>query len=317
MKRYFDAHLYDSNLGSRVFCLRFPLDCLDEKQILPYLVEGALELTKTDTHLILSFILHTEGDDYEEVDSETILAELLPIRTALMEGDYRALYLQWLSAVAYELVDDDATEPPVPAGLPVANVALETLMEFFHLDPDLVIAAAAHSTEMPASPHRIDFEKWLDSISSNEKQAWLAQFLAGDSPALRRSCLMRFKEKSPSTSRPDRAFRTAAQLRSRATQLQEERIEKERKDAEQKELARIVALAGQEAGLWESVSKLSMSSSTRYKETALHMLKDLRQLASVKGANDEFQEKLNALIAQHRPKSAFMKMIQQAGLATA
>jgi hypothetical protein len=47
------------------------------------------------------------------------------------------------------------------------------------------------------------------------------------------------------------------------------------------------------------------------------MLKDLRQLASVKGANDEFQEKLNALIAQHRPKSAFMKMIQQAGLTTA
>ncbi len=63
MRRYFDAHLYDSNFGSRVFSLRFPTGWIDAATIMPYQVEGALEVAKTRTHLILSFILETEPDE--------------------------------------------------------------------------------------------------------------------------------------------------------------------------------------------------------------------------------------------------------------
>ena len=56
-----------------------------------------------------------EVDTFEEIFDNVgaILPEIAPIRESLIGGDLRPLYLAWL-ACGYE---DEATEPPVPAGL--------------------------------------------------------------------------------------------------------------------------------------------------------------------------------------------------------
>jgi hypothetical protein len=316
MKRYFDAHLYDSNFGSRVFCLRFPNGWVDTEEIKPYLIEGGLELTKTRTHLILSFILETEPGDYcQDEDSDGILAGLLPIRSALAAGDFRALYIGWLSAVQCGLVDQDAAEPPVPAGQAAADAALDALIGFLDLREDLVRAAAKHSTEPVANPTSMAIGKWLSGIADNEKDSWLVRFLSGDDPGLRRECLVRYHQSSAPAIRGTTSARSVGELHSIADDLERQRLEKERQDAARKERSRIMALAGQETGLWQAVTKLSDSSSSRYQDNAIGTLKDLRELASLNGVSTEFQEKLEGLIELRRRKSAFMKKMQEAGLA--
>jgi hypothetical protein len=45
------------------------------------------------------------------------LAAMVQAWSELTAGDLRLLYLAWLLAMQWDEVDDEATEPPVPAGL--------------------------------------------------------------------------------------------------------------------------------------------------------------------------------------------------------
>ncbi len=316
MKRYFDAHLYDSNFGSRVFSLRFPTGWIDVETIMPYQVEGALELAKTRTHLILSFILETEpGDYYQDEDSDGILSDLLPLRCALAAGDLRALYIGWLSAAQCGLVDPDVAEPPVPPGLAAEDAALDSLIGFLNLREDLLRAAAKRSAEPVANPASMEIGKWLSGIAGNEKDSWLVRFLSGDDPGLRRECLERYHQSSASAIRGTASARSVEELLSSADALEAQCLEKNRQDAARKEQSRVMALAGQETALWQSVIKLSDSSSSRYQDNAVRILKDLRELASLNGGSADFQEKLEGLVELRRRKSVFMKKMQEAGLA--
>jgi hypothetical protein len=316
MQRYFDAHLYTSNFGSRVFCLRFPKGWIDPETIAPYLVEDALEVSKTRTQLILTFLLDNEPGDYDEdEENDGVLADLLPIRASLAAGDLRALYIGWLSAAQNGLVDPDSAEPPVPAGLADTDDALDSLIGFLNVREDMVAAAAKHSPAPDTPPTSSDIVNWLGGIAAREKDSWLARFLSDDDPGLRREVLGRFRKTSGSAPRGRKSARTVEELLSIADDLETGRIEKQKRETARKERARILALAGQETGLWQSVIKLSDSSSSRYQESAVRTLMDLRELASITGGGAEFRGKLEGLIELRRRKSAFMKRLQEADLA--
>ena len=318
MKRYFDAHLYTSNFGSRIICLRFPIGWIDPDAFIPYQVEGALEVSKTRTHLILTFLLDKDPGEYDEdEENDSVLSDMLPVRAALAAGDFRALYIGWLSAVQNGLVAPEAAEPRVPAGLADRDAALDSLVGFLNLREDLVAAAALNSPELSASPTSTEIGKWLGGIHDKEKDSWLARLLSGDDPGLRREVLGRFHLASGSAPRGNDSPRTVDKLISKADDLETERIRKQRQEATRQERARIMALVGQEAGLWQSVIKLSESSSARYQESAVRALKDLRELADMTGGRADFREKLEGLIELRRRKSAFMKLMREAGLARA
>jgi hypothetical protein len=151
MKKYFDAHVYLSNFGSRALHLRLPLTLVDLDAIRPYEIEYVLEARPTATHLVLSFLSDDEpGDGYDSFDSDpsAVLGRLLPLRGMLASGDLRPLYLVWLLAVQNERIGDDEPEPPVPAGLGQMDGALKDLAEFLWLDPALVEIAAQRSAPL-------------------------------------------------------------------------------------------------------------------------------------------------------------------------
>jgi hypothetical protein len=315
MKLYFDAYLYDSNFGSRVFMLRFPIDWLEEKAIKPYEVEGALELTKTATHWIISFILDTDPPDYYGTDeSEEQLANLLPLRSAIAAGDHRALYMMWLSAVERGLLESTTLEPPVPSGLGNCDSALHTLMEFFSVSEDLLGAAATQSRKLSASPVNLDISKWLGGIDGEEKDSWLASLLLNDDLGLKRKCLLRFHQDSKSAPHASASARSVELLLADAEDIEIKRVEKQRQEAYEEECARITSLTGQEANLWQLVLKLSESSSSRYQDNAIRTLKDLRHLALLQGISAEFEKKLSDFIELRRRKTAFMKLMKQEGM---
>ncbi|TDB94024.1 hypothetical protein E1091_11350, partial [Micromonospora fluostatini] len=118
MERYFDAHLYLANWGTRQLMLRVPKQVLDPATVARYCRGGSASAWTAGTHLVID--LHDEdedGTDEWELDGHGLLASITPVRASLAAGDLRLLYLAWLRCVQSEEIADDEPEPPVPAGL--------------------------------------------------------------------------------------------------------------------------------------------------------------------------------------------------------
>lgn len=148
LERYFDAHVYIANWGTRIFMLRLPRKLFDPKLAAPYVTdEWGLSLRTTREHVILRFHVDEE-DSYWEDTGEDWLAQLLPLRSELLDGDLRSLYLAWLSAVGY--LDGEETEPPVPPGLRQLSGSQQAFAEFIGIGQDLLVTVSAAGPRAPA-----------------------------------------------------------------------------------------------------------------------------------------------------------------------
>ena len=117
MERYFDAHLYLANWGTRQLMLRLPKRVLDPATVADYCVGDSASAWTTGKHVIID--LHREdedGTDEWDLDGHGLLASIIPVRADLAAGDLRLLYLGWLRCVQSQELADDEPEPPVPPG---------------------------------------------------------------------------------------------------------------------------------------------------------------------------------------------------------
>jgi hypothetical protein len=140
MEKYFEAFLYLANWGNRRLMLRIPKRLLPPDVVSTYCTEETLSYRIKDDQLILSF--SSEEEEQEWTDGEGWLDSIISLRSDLMHGDHRCLYLGWLLAVQGGMLDNDSLEPPVPPGLREFNAPLPSLADFLRIDPDLITAAA-------------------------------------------------------------------------------------------------------------------------------------------------------------------------------
>jgi hypothetical protein len=78
----------------------------------------------------------------------------MPLRSDLLRGDLRCLYLGWLRCAQDGGPGEVKPEPPVPAGLKELSGPLYALIEFLEIDRDLVEIAAQASKPLAAGPTR-------------------------------------------------------------------------------------------------------------------------------------------------------------------
>src|SRR6266852_5051121 len=102
---------------------------------------------------------------------------MVQARSELAAGDLRLLYLAWLLALQSDEVDDEETEPPVPAGLGNLSAGLKAIVDFFEIDEDLIAVAAASS---PAVEEPAGLAEWVAALSAEEKDELLARTAAGE-----------------------------------------------------------------------------------------------------------------------------------------
>jgi hypothetical protein len=295
MERYFDAHLYFANWGTHRLMLRIPKARADLKALKPYFGNGhAARLTSVGNHVLLDIGSDTEEPEYDE-QSQGSLAALSPLRAELMRGDMRPAYLAWLLAVNTDDVDDDAKEPPVPAGLAELTAAQEAMVELLRIDVDLVAAAASGSSA--ATEDGPWFRRWLAALSAKDKDAWLRR--AADEPdlALGGDLLRAFR----ATNNGERsgARRTVGELRALA---EAQRAEREKAEAARAKKAKAAADAARQRhltklarnvdGAWAKLEKLVEAS--RYDE-ALTLAVDLRALATRDGTAAGFDKRFKAM----------------------
>ena len=168
MHRGYDVHVHYTNFGLRRICFRIPdgfaVSDLVDRYVLDYEIEWGPDDDGTGGVLTLE----PEGDadtwDWME-DAETLASDLIPVREMIIAGEFRPLYI---AHVAFNY-DDEALEPPVPAGLGDDNYALDRLCEFYEIDPDLISVAAEASPKLtPAKSDNAIIESWINRQSKAE-----------------------------------------------------------------------------------------------------------------------------------------------------
>jgi hypothetical protein len=326
MERYFDAHLYLANWGTRQLMLRLPKHVLDPATVARYCVGDSASAWTAGKHLIVH--LHREdedGTDAWDLDGHGLLASIIPVRAGLAAGDLRLLYLGWLRcAQSLELADEEP-EPPVPAGMGTLDASLTAVAEFLCIDPDLLAAAAAASAQTSVEPTAAQLRSWIARLPVREKDAILADLVSGGDGHLRGRLLRRYRDAQPTTASTTTAPRTAGELLAAAADL---RAERERQVAEQRGRDRIRqersaaaarqqhldALAVDQPAAWQGVNELIATKKPRDYDTAVQLLVDLRDLGERDGSTTPFRQRLAELRAVHARKPSLLERLERAGL---
>ncbi|HBL28483.1 MAG TPA: hypothetical protein DD490_16745 [Acidobacteria bacterium] len=325
MEKYFDAFLYLANWGTHELMIRLPRKVLDLKTAKRYCCGRAASARAQGDFVILELSSEEEGGDWE--DGNGWLSSLISLRADLAAGDHRALYLAWLLCVQNRELDDDATEPPVPAGLGELTAPLQAFADFLRIDGDLVTVAADQSPKVNGTSFELDVERWIATLPEATKTDWLVRLAGGKEPHLRAEMLRRFREsQAPRESRSGGAQRTVGEILTAAEECAEkrhreetvriaaERARREREAAEQRERY-LDNLAKREARAWEEVDGLIATKQPGRYDEAVKLLCDLRDLALRRGRGSEAEARLLRLREEQARKPSFIERLRKAGLA--
>jgi hypothetical protein len=322
LEQYFDVFLYLANWGSHHLMLGLPIKLIDPETIKLYCVDQSLSCRSKGDKVILTF--QSEDEDGEWAEGEGWLASLLPIRADLISGDYRALYLGWLGAIESGEIDDDALEPPVPAGLGTLNASLDRLVDFLRLSRELIAAAAEASPgEQASGLSQEEFGKWVLSLPNQEKDMLLLRLVEGGDPhrlaELRQQARRELREGTKPVEGPRR---TAGQIRERAEILATERkrieaekkardLARRKKEEAEKRKKHLESLAGKEGILWNQVDELIATKQPKRYDEAVFLLRDLKDLAEFQNRMDLFNSRVLDLVSAHLRKATLVDKINR------
>ncbi|MCI0701060.1 MAG: hypothetical protein L0241_08250 [Planctomycetia bacterium] len=330
MEQYFDAHLYYANWGTHQFMLRVPAKLLPLAAVEPYTTEETVGAWKTKEHVILDFSTHIEDnwDEWQEGSGEW-MESFISLRSDLMAGDLRALYIGWLAAVESGEVSEDEVEPPVPPGLGKISASLAEFAEFLYVDPDLLeVAASASGKSVPTGPSTAELAAWVAKLPEKEKNSALVQLLEGEGGAVSAELLGRFRSESRKKGGAESATagqRTVKELLAARDGVAEEnrRIEAQKKakeaarKAREREEARarhLELLVGREDDLWDQVEAAIRTKLPKQYDAAIELLRDLRDLAERSGTGTAFASRVQELRNTHQKKPSFLARLDKANL---
>ena len=266
LEKYFDAFVYVANWGTHQFYLRLPQELADYRQLSALLPGEAAWVRKVGRHLIVGFERESELDDWD--DGSGWMGSLLSLRSDLLRGDLRCLYLGWLLGVQCDEFSGEALEPPVPAGLGELSASLHSLIEFLGIDENLIEVAALASAPLNAGPSRKELVEWVQNLPEKEKNDLLVTAASQSGERWQTELLRRFQQQSaPRTShtpatiqrRTVQALLTAAQTRAeeRARRLEAKRAAEaaRQKAKDEAERARYLGqLEKREGETWERIA---------------------------------------------------------------
>jgi hypothetical protein len=331
MEQYFDAFVYVTNWGTHELMLRLPRRILSPADAAAYCTSDSLQTWSKAEQLILDFRSEDEsGADFDEDDGDGWMSALLPLRTELAGGDWRALYLGWLACAQALELDDDALEPAVPRGVASLSTAQQTLASFLRLDPNLLDIAAEASKPLRPALSRQLIHTWVRGLADSEKIDALVRLVADDDPRhlhaeLVQRVLQATRSDAGQSPGPTGGQRTVEQLLAAAAVRREareraaaERAERERQRQDRERAAAratyLESLAGRIDDEWQRVEALVATKRQGDYDRAVQVLVDLRDLAGRKGRINNFENRLEQLRTRHAKKVSLLERLERARL---
>jgi hypothetical protein len=325
LEKHFDAFVYVANWGTREFHLRLPQELVDFEHLKSILPSEAASVRSAGQFVIISFESEVESDD-EWDDGTGWMGSLISLRSDLLRGDLRCLYLGWLHSVECHEFSEDKLEPPVPAGLQELSAPLDSLIEFLGIDEGLVEVASSASAPLKAEPSRKELATWVRGLPANEKDDLLADFLSEPSERYRLELLQRFQRENANTAsqgaikrRTVKDLLTASRVRAeeRARQLSAQRAAAAAQKKAKDEADRAVYLEGlakRKKAVWKQVEAYIQQRQPKDYEQAVILLVDLHDLAVRHRDETGFQLTVEELRKTHAAKSAFLRRLAKANL---
>jgi len=325
LEKYFDAYVYVANWGTREFHLRLPQVLVDFKQLKSMLPGEAASARSAGQFVIVSFESEVEPDDDWD-DGTGWMGSLVSLRSDMLRGDLRCIYLGWLHSVECHEFSEDTLEPPVPAGLRELSAPLDSFIEFLGIDGDLVEVAASASAPLKEGPSRKELATWIQGLPENEKDSLLIDFLSESSERCRLELLQRFRRENGVAAnhgaierRTVKDLLTASRARAdeRAKQLSAKRAADAAWKKAKDEADRVVYLEGlakREKAVWKQVKAYIEKRQPKDYERAVNLLVDLHELAVRQGDETGFQLRMEELRKTHAAKSAFLRWLAKANL---
>ena len=322
IQKWFDAHVYVANWGTRRFMLGVPKDLIDLPLAKACCDGEVVTLELRGEKAIFTLALEPDdGGNWESEDGSGWMEKLAPARDELLRGDLRIFYLGWLLRMQNGELDADDVEPFVPAGLSKLSKSLKGLVQFLEIDPD-VIAFAAEKSEAPSQASTAEeFAEWVVALPVVEKDALLLSICNGEEEMGGVRLRRRFEASRPK-SRSAAGHRTVRELMEGAARQTEERERKEteiatarraREKAESEALraAHLDELAGREPATWRKVEELIGLRNTKAYDEAVALLRDLRDLAAKLERSPEYGTRVNHILAMHANKKNFVDRLRK------
>ncbi len=324
LEKWFDAHLYLANWGTRQFMFRVPKELVDLSLAQTCCGGHAASLEMRGDMAIFDLAVEPDdGGNGDDEDGSGWMATLAPARAELLRGDLRILYLGWLLRVQSGELEDDDIEPFVPRGLASLSAPLRGLVDFLGIDDELIsFAAEISEASAPQSAER-DFAAWVTALPTAEKDALLLSSCDGSDPMVGVRLRRRFDAARPKTTEAV-GHRTVRQLLDGAAKRTEEEQERKAKQAAKKRAREVSQaevlrakfldeLATREPQAWRTVAHLIGVKTPKAYDDALALLRDLHDLAAKLDRAAEFSSRVSAIRTDHANKSSFIKRLQKAG----
>jgi len=326
VEKYFDAFLYVTNWGTHQLMLRIPRKLIDLDLASQYCIGDSWTIYEKGDYLIFDFTSETEDYDWEE--GEGYLSPLISLRSDLIQGDYRCLYLAWLFCAQMDEIEDDEKEPPVPANLGNLNASLESFADFMRLDKDLIQVAAENSiAEQKSVQNGQKLKIWIGGLPNSEKDTILFRLINDNDPHIGNELLQRFRKtlSIKDTKKNEKASRTVMKLLQKAEaytkekdrQIAEQKAKEKARKGKEAAIARekyLNGLAGREKEIWKKVDALILTKKPKDYDEAVRLLINLKDLAKKNNTTYLFKSKLMAIRENHSRKSSFINRINSASL---
>lgn len=174
---YFDALFYIANWGTVKLMFRFPVSLINIKELEEYVYDDVVSINKNKDYLILNIEINDEESSYWIEEDNGYLDNLIELRQHILEGDYRVLYLAWLKGIEsyYDPSLEETKEPPVPNGLSQLSESLQTFVELFEVNENLIEVGAINSSKITLKDDILVDN--INKLSNAEKDDFLSRLL--------------------------------------------------------------------------------------------------------------------------------------------
>lgn len=316
--RYYDAMLYTANWGSRQLIFRFPSHLVDPDTLATYNVctdttSSRVVTTKVaGEYVLLNLQLHDQNG-FGWLEPEGLLDQLLPLRDAVMLGDYRLLYLTWLAGLRLEWrLATGALEPQVPSGLRALKPALEAFVDWVQLDADLLDVAGAASPDRPGARPADELSAAIAGMPITEKDDLLLRLATGE-PNLTFVLNRRLAAEvdAPDANKPRR---TVADLLACADRHRMQREADQAAQAEMRRIAELEALSTRQNILWAEVDRLIQTRQPGSYNQAVELLVKLHAVAEHEDTLWDFEAHITQLTNRYRRLWGLLNRMRDAGV---
>ena len=224
LRHGYDVHLHYSNYGIRTVAFRLPFGLPFPKRVWSqYCGIGELKYKqdRKGDACILSFSPYYDGGELEDIwDPDEYMDDMIEFRGRLIAGDLRALYVLWLCAALDDQPDSTCTEPPVPGGLAECVELFGPFMDFFGLDPLMLIAASEGTPDAPEQQSdEQQYREWVESLSDAALKRLVHRFLAEDASVVKAETIATIQHGSAAAKWPTVSLGRSLQMLLNRTEL--------------------------------------------------------------------------------------------------